>query len=129
MDLEERVMHLERQFRIFEAVIVAQQDQIRILQANQKPRDKQERKERVNPKIMQAIRENFRPVPEAIDITELTVKEITETLRANGLRLAGTPHSQSIAIARALVAFGAVPARGAQGRFYRGIVRKTPGTE
>jgi hypothetical protein len=139
-------MNIEHRFGAIDAIITAQQEQIRALQAalanirpcqckcsaaGRTPRAPRKRnKPYVNPAITEALHRHFRFVPEAMDITELTAKEIIETLEFDGtLRLGPTPHVKTIMLARALAEFGAKPGRSQNRRFYRGIVRKTVGTE
>jgi hypothetical protein len=117
---------LTQRVAILEAAFMALQAQIRLLQAGGTASAPlgQRKKPRYDPVVLQALHTHFRHVPEAMDITELTAAEIIETLEANGVRVAHTPHAKSIVIARALTAFGAEPARSQNRRFYRGIVRK-----
>jgi hypothetical protein len=114
----------DQRLLILEAAVTGLQAQVRELQAAVNGLMVERKQPQISQDIMAALSRSFAIVPEAVAITELTAKEIAETLRAGGLRLSGTPHAQAIALARAIVAFGAVPARNAQGRFYRGIVRK-----
>jgi hypothetical protein len=73
-------------------------------------------------KIMVALNDHYMPVES--DLASHTFKAIWETLHAGGLRLDGSEHAQKIAVARALVAFGAKSSRNGKGRIYRGLSRR-----
>ena len=74
------------------------------------------------PKIMATLNNCYALAP--ANMTSHSFKVIWEALYANGLRLDGPAQAQKIAVARALVAFGAKPSRDRKGRIYRGIVKR-----
>lgn len=114
-ELTARVNELQRIAHIVNGLM----DRIEVLEQNVKPKgDAQE----IDESILSALDALFLIVNP--DMAFLPFSSIFDALNAGGLQLRGPLRAQQIAVARAMVAFGAKPSRDRKGRIYRGIVKR-----